>query len=355
MLLVIFGAGASYDSVPQLPPAAEILPAIRPPLVLNHQENDRPPLANQLFDTRPNFERAMLRFPECREIIPGLRKPDAPVERELAVLREQAKRFDRVHQELAAVLFYLHFAIWECQRFWADRHRGINNYVTLVRELERWRLEHNESICFVTFNYDTMLEEAMQQVLDINFDDFSKYVSRSDYVLIKLHGSVNWGLEVDGLEGESHSPQVLIRAAHHLKISKRYSFVKSHPMVLDDQGTVGYPALSIPVEAKDEFSCPESHVQTLTKLLPMVTKIITIGWRATEADFLRVLRDALPRGKHMLLIISGDEKGANETLRNLKREAVQPWGETIVPQYGFTGLINNLTYLDGFLSRSQQT
>ena len=38
-----------------------------------------------------------------------------------------------------------------------------------------------------------------------------------------------------------------------------------------------HPALSIPVERKDEFSCPAKHVRALEALLPKVTKIITIG------------------------------------------------------------------------------
>jgi len=51
-----------------------------------------------------------------------------------------------------------------------------------------------------------------------------------------------------------------------------------------DSAVVLFPALSIPVEKNDEFSCPTEHVKALEGLLPRVTKMITIGWRATE-DF----------------------------------------------------------------------
>ena len=346
MLLVVFGAGASYDSVPHLPPGG-ILPAVRPAMVDNHPENTRPPLASQLFDTRPLFVEAMRRFRECLEVIPLLRKPDVLVERELAELREQAKQFPRVHQELAAILFYLHFAIWESQRFWFDCHQGINNYVTFVRELERWRFESNENICFVTFNYDTMLEQAMEQVLHIAFTDFSQYVSQNNYILVKLHGSMNWGRELDGIRPAS--PQELIDAAANLRISDRFRFVARHPMILDD-GSIAYPALSIPLEKKDEFSCPESHVDSLIQILAKMTKIISIGWRAMEEDFREMLRLSLPPAQEVL-IVSGDERGGNETLENLKRGQNAFLSETIVPTYGFTGLINNLGYLNNFLRR----
>src|SRR5271156_5127550 len=56
MLLVIFGAGASYDSAPTYPPGTSI-PAGD---VLNGFH--RPPLANELFANRPVFAEAIMRF-----------------------------------------------------------------------------------------------------------------------------------------------------------------------------------------------------------------------------------------------------------------------------------------------------
>ena len=105
MLLVIFGAGASYDSVPHLPPPEAILRAIRPFIPENDLENFRPPLANQLFDTRPIFVNLMNRFPECKEVVPLLRKSGIVVERELAKLIDQGTEFPLAHQELNAIRF----------------------------------------------------------------------------------------------------------------------------------------------------------------------------------------------------------------------------------------------------------
>jgi hypothetical protein len=68
VLLVVFGAGASYDSDPDHPPPA---PAGGHLLTI---ENHRPPLANRLFDNRPQFLTAMESFPECMPLIPRLRK-----------------------------------------------------------------------------------------------------------------------------------------------------------------------------------------------------------------------------------------------------------------------------------------
>lgn len=349
MLLVVFGAGASFDSVPHLPPST-IYPAVRTGVARDDVENDRPPLANQLFDTRHQFVEAMNVYRECLEVIPLLRKPDVVVEKELATIRQQAENFPRGHQELAAVLFYLHTAIRECQSAWWKRHLGITNYATFLRELERWRLEVNETICLVTFNYDTMLEDTINQVLGFGFDDFYKYVSWSDYQLVKLHGSIHWAREIKGASRDS--PHAVINDAATLEISDQFRFITRPPVLITDNRT-GYPALSIPVEKKDEFSCPKSHVEALRAFLPRVTKIITVGWRAMEQDFLNMLRVGLS-GPQELLIVSGDERGANETLANLKQDsAVEAYGETVVPVYGFTGLINNIVWLQNFLRRSR--
>jgi hypothetical protein len=66
VLLVIFGAGASYDSVAHLPLSGS------GDRILN---SERPPLANQLFENRPIFVKAMKRFPDCKSLCPAQTLP----------------------------------------------------------------------------------------------------------------------------------------------------------------------------------------------------------------------------------------------------------------------------------------
>src|SRR5260370_5304529 len=70
MLMVIFGAGASFDSCPTYLPGAQV-PMSGDQARLNKLY--RPPLANELFENRPLFAEAIDRFPECRTIVPRLR------------------------------------------------------------------------------------------------------------------------------------------------------------------------------------------------------------------------------------------------------------------------------------------
>ena len=129
MLMVVFGAGASYDSVPSRPPipfpGAQLL--------------DRPPLANELFADRPRFVEAIRSFPKCQPVIPYLRHlpRDGSVEQVLEGLQAEAEEYPERHRQLAAVRFYLHFMLWECERYWNDVASGVTNYKTLLDQLER--------------------------------------------------------------------------------------------------------------------------------------------------------------------------------------------------------------------------
>jgi hypothetical protein len=373
VLLVIFGAGASYDSVPHLPPpppnsAGQSNFGVRPPSLPRPYDEDRPPLANQLFDDRETFVKAMEQFGDCRALVPLLRKSGVSVEKELARFQEEAVKYPRRHCQLAAVRYYLHTALWRCVDRWRTQwHHGITNYVTFLDQIERWRFERSEHVCLVTFNYDTMIEDAIRQVLHFPISDINGYISHKDYSLIKLHGSVNWGREVPGkavpLNSNAFSPlrnpvnhQTLIDEVASLRITDQYHLVRQCPMLREEAGFL-FPALSIPVENKDVFECPGTHVDRLERLLPKVTKIVTIGWRATEAEFLSMLHRRSPK-QIDLMIVSGDAGGVEETNRNLSRPMLAAGGgpparfdfRGIAIDSGFTGaILRELEKLDGFL------
>jgi hypothetical protein len=354
VLLVIFGAGASFDSVPHIPPPSpasgsqnNFSPTVQAQ-ARGLYEDFRPPLANQLFDNRPTFVDAMQRFGDFRPLVPLLRS-GTPVEQQLAKFEEQAKTFPERHRQLAAICYYLHFVLWECQKQWFDHHKGITCYATLLDAIERWRFEVGQQVCLVTFNYDTMLEQAIEQVLGCRFNDFPQYTSHKYYKLIKLHGSIDWGREVEA-PIKPNNPIDVINGAASLQLSNRFRKVVRHPMIFDD-GTVGYPALAIPVEKKSIFACPQEHVRTLAELIPGVTKIITIGWRATEQHFLDMLRSRLTGlvDDVDLMIVSGDRKGMTETHAHLKIGEQGSERKRALRDTGFSDLVKNIGHLEGFL------
>jgi hypothetical protein len=354
MLLVIFGAGASFDSVHHLPPDDYSIKPITSDLRSRHGHNaDRPPLAFQLFEDRPTFVALMKEFPDCLPVIPLLRGKVA-VEQQLAVLEQQAKKDPTRHRQLLAIRFYLHRMLLMCQQSWAGHHWGITNYATFLDAIRRWCEEFNETVCFVTFNYDTILEQAMDQVLGTKLynrtpgQNLGGYVSNPKYKLIKLHGSIDWGLVVSFPERPS-SPQELLEHAAELQISDR--FMKADPNIHFGNGIYGLPALAIPVEKKSEFVCPEAHRQVLVASLRSVTKVIAIGWRASEQNFLDMLHNrltGLPPDVD-LMVVSGDQEGMIETTNNLAIISASTTCKRALRNNGFTGLISEIGHLESFL------
>jgi len=117
MLMVVFGAGASYDSIPSRPPG--VYPT--------HTLPSRLPLANELFDDRPLFREAITRFPQCQAVIPYLQRlPDGvSLERVLEGLQREANEYPQRNQQLAAIRFYLQYLIWRCERDWGSEAGGV--------------------------------------------------------------------------------------------------------------------------------------------------------------------------------------------------------------------------------------
>ena len=136
MLMVVFGAGASFDSVPH-----------RPPRKPYQQMEYRPPLASELFGDREQFERAMEQFPKCLPVIPHLRRQGNLVEQELERVQTDAAQDPERHRQLAAIRYYLHFMLSECVQHWRSKvARGVTNYRTLQDHIRSWNKE-KEPVC----------------------------------------------------------------------------------------------------------------------------------------------------------------------------------------------------------------
>src|SRR2546430_1970153 len=123
MLMVVFGAGASYDSAPSHP---AVTPGERDPLW-----EHRLPLADHLFEERALFAPTLERFRDAQPVVPWLRHLERgkTVESILEQLQAEANNDPRRHRQLAAVRYYLQSAIWDCESAW-DREaaRGVTNY-----------------------------------------------------------------------------------------------------------------------------------------------------------------------------------------------------------------------------------
>ena len=333
MLMVVFGAGASYDSDPSRRPSDH------PPLP------NRPPLATELFQNRAPFAGAIQLYPRCQAVIPRLRHPrNETVESVLQHMQDEAAEYPVRHRQLAAVRYYLQTILSQCAAHWLAEATGVTNYKTLLDQIERWR-KRSECVGLVTFNYDTLLEAALPDV-GLDFSGLADYVKHPHYKVIKLHGSVNWSREVETAPSIPRpTPGELIESAADLKISERYVMTPS----AQAQAKVLFPAIAIPVESKSTFECPPEHLEVLGDLLPKVTKLLVIGWRATEDHFLELLKEKLPR-RLRVMVVAGSQTSAEEPIKRL-RAKLDPAGFDAAyhrPFGGFTEFILS-SEVDGFL------
>src|SRR5687767_1755787 len=99
MLMVLFGAGASFGSVDEN----------RCKRPYAHYPLYRPPLAAELFSDRQPFNETMANYPNATPIIADLRvlAEGIKVEQELENYEKQAETLPSRNIELAAVRFYL--------------------------------------------------------------------------------------------------------------------------------------------------------------------------------------------------------------------------------------------------------
>jgi hypothetical protein len=346
--MVVFGAGASYDSYPSIrPPTGFLLPGSS-----ERFADVRPPLASQLFSDREAFAKVASDFLECQPIITFVRHTPkhSSVEQVLEALQSEAKQNHRRYVQLAAVRHYLQFIIFECEREWGKVHKGVTNYKTLLDEIEGWRHEKNEPVCLVTFNYDTMLEQALPTV-GVKIAEIDDYVTQN-YRLIKLHGSVSWGRQVAspmnmGVMNEWAVANELIKNAKDLRMTDEYRMVTSRPIGKSDELPL-IPALAIPVVNKQEYECPKLHLEVLDSCLPQITKLLVVGWRASEQHFLQRLALGL---KHELqvMVVSGSPEAAEETINNLAVARMRVIGGYQKAEAGFSDFIVGRA-VQGFLT-----
>lgn len=202
-------------------------------------------------------------------------------------------------------------------------------------------------MCLVTFNYDTLLENAPPFV-GVRIQDMADYRSSNVYKVIKVHGSMNWARDVKTPissilhKGVWQVAQELVEKAEFgLELTDTYRIVTSRPIgsydIAPDNRVPNFPALAIPVESKRDFACPENHLDVLRECIPQITKVLIVGWRGVEAHFVDLLRGLnQPKGISGV-VVGGKYEWGNEVAVRLQHLNVS-WRPS---HAGFTEWITN--------------
>ncbi len=326
MLMVIFGAGASYDSWPSFPPAR----------MSRASEALRPPLAKELFLYSPQFRAVSAKYPRCQPLIPYLESREN-VEEILEKFRDEAEQNRERRSQLTAIQFYIRENVRDCEKHWRRRTDGVTNYRTFLDQVAAF-----PEVCFVTFNYDTLLEGALEAI-DVRFPTIHAYTS-GRYKVFKLHGSTDWKYWIPKLSTTLHinhqpTDEELIRGAPD--VGDDAVITKEDGSLPQAEREIYYtlPALAIPTLSKSSFVCPAEHIEGLKGCIEMVDKIAIVGWRASEKNFLELLAKGLKPGVD-LIAACGSREAESDTINNLKNAGV-PVRSTAQSLSGFTDFVLN--------------
>lgn len=310
----------------------------------------RPPLAKDLFlDRNEWFGKIVREYADAlAPVLPYLRDQSGTktVEEKLEELQAQVTDYPQRKRQLYAVKFYLCHLMTEITREWIDKTSRITNYAGLVDGLLRFNRDR-EPILLVTFNYDLLLEDALDGF------GFNRNKSPDDYLdshgilkVLRLHGSIAWSRTVD-TQGQLLQPRELIARGESLHPTD--SFISGNASTNFRSGRPSgsiVPAIAIPVQTKTEsdFECPAGHREYLVKMLPKVTKILIVGWQAKEAHFTDMLRGKLPELAH-LMAVGRDKMDSKNVLNSFLRQI----GKTNVPHtfYGEAGFTHFVVSQEG--------
>jgi hypothetical protein len=323
--MVIFGAGASFDSLP---------PTSWPSGMGDTERESQPPLTKDLFAPRRSFVGIMSSLAYAPVIVARLRNVavlDGDIEEAVQELVERVHDDPPIARQLMALRYYLQSVLGTCSTQWLGLSGGASNYVDLLELIRRYRGTRN--VLVVSFNYDTLLENAWATTLGNPLRRIEDYIAGAGgWWLLKPHGSVNWSRVLD--RPRSVDPSKIIGIADTLDLDG--------PIVVASSITTNQmqiPAIAVPTTSKSLFECPPSHISTLKRALPTVDRVLTVGWKAGEEEFLDLCRDLLPQRSVRGLVVDGDAGSA--ALPASRLEAAFPIESTIQvsPAPGFSQLL----------------
>lgn len=337
--MFVFGAGASFDSDPERRPGE---------VEVQIDEEFRPPLAAGLFTPASRIGReAIAAFPRAASLLMRLRqatRQELDVEEVLEQIAGGEDIYPATAIELLAFRAYLARLMDEVPTSWRDECQGLTNYVLALSEADRWNAavhgEERDPVACVSFNYDTLLEDAVHRVFGLRVNDMDRYVSHPHVHVLKPHGAVHWrlpahwnvspGTHIDG-------PGALAKAIDEAATLNWWDndtwAYRSDEKYQDgnDQTSVWLPALSIPVRRKTDFTMPSWHREAMVADLHKVTTVIAVGWRAREQHFLRLLQDELPGAPSRLVAVAESDEAAKATVEAL-------WDTGRFDRYAISGI-----------------
>lgn len=278
---VILGAGASFDV------HNETVPVNRPDL--------RPPLAKQLFEAR--FWGIAQQYAGVRVLGAELGRlaqlDDRPFDLEERLGEYSSSNDFRTRRHFKDIPPYLRDLLMTVSNEYVP---SPTNYINLARRLLQ---DGTHDICFITLNYDTLLERALR-IYDpqLAIDKLDQYIApeRQAWV-VKIHGSTDWAIPIPGTAASegSANPEVALESFDPSSADVNSTIMDQRPEPSrrwrDPQtGSFFYPKLTAPLRDK-VFTCPTQHTHHLGRFLQGCHKFLVIGSSGLDEDLLDFIQD----------------------------------------------------------------
>lgn len=120
----------------------------------------------------------------------------------------------------------------------------------------------------------------------------------------------------------------LIQHASEITVGPRYVRDTSLPVMANLDLGAFIPAVAIPLERKQDFECPPTHRRHLEQLLPRVSKLLLIGWRATDEPFLELLRTHM-LGRPKAYVVAKDGREAATIVQRVENYGLNLGSHTV--------------------------
>jgi hypothetical protein len=229
------------------------------------------------------------------------------------------------------VQFYLHDLFIDISRKCINPMES--NYKCLVNLVDDYSVRTGEHVLFVNFNYDLLLEDAMQRCVKYRFANINDYVDYATrkMLLFKPHGSCNFIRKLHPSIAEILPPHYEMRSVSTVaeflykgnrdldyilsKVNGDIELLGRDELIrnTDTPELVMYlPQLLIPYKSKDSFVMTEKHELWMEHFLSQIDEIIVIGWKGTEAKFQNLLKKNLENKKVTITTITNRDNTVRE-------------------------------------------
>lgn len=289
----------------------------------------QPPLANELF----MFREARRNIWPLIEPYPGAQSIAALIQ---TAMRKRGDASWNIEAELSALATHDHPAVRETFKqvpaYLRDYLQTVCNkymgaagsYIVLLKTLVA---DTNHNVTFVSLNYDTLLERAIERFdATACFREEEDFISHPQIKVIKPHGSVDWFTALP--TAAPRSAEEWVQAAQSIDLAAIRTGgmkVERDPRFtfnLDFNDRAWFPVLTAPLAEKGPHSmvCPPDHVQALRGAVSHAEKLLFIGTSGNDTDLLSVMEDAAGKPER-ICVVGKDRADAVNIANRMKKTA----------------------------------